>query len=95
MRPWHQPSDSRIWYERAHLAAPTTPAWIRHKVGFFLNHPRADSDVLLALADMLIEASETASLMGLQATLAPELRRLADLPRRLAPFRAEDRRTIG
>ncbi len=89
MHPWHQPSDPRIWYERAHLAAPTTPAWIRHSVGFFLKHPRADSDALLALADALTEASEAAALTCHQATLAPELRRLADLPRRLAPFRAE------
>ena len=54
-----------------------------------MEQPTVTSDALLLLADAMVEAAETAMFAG-EAALSVDLRKLAELPRDLAPIRAGD-----
>lgn len=85
------PEDIGAWRVLAVGAAPLAPRSLTISIAAILSDSRANSDVLLVLADALEEASVEASLDGLD-TQARELHRLAELPRRIAPSRGQ---TVG
>ncbi len=81
-------AEHDAWFRAASDAAPSVPAWCRTMVARLLADRQAGSDALLLLADALTEAANFAGIEG-QIALAIELERLSDIPRRLAPLRAD------
>jgi hypothetical protein len=75
------------WYRVAE-AAPDAPAWFRAGVTRILTLPGVSPDALLLVADALEECASVAEADNERA-LSTQLRRLADLPRDLAPRRAK------
>lgn len=81
------PAKRAAWFREASKVAPNVPAWCRVMAARLLADKQASSDALLLLADALTEAANFAGIEG-QIALATELDRLSDIPRRLAPRRA-------
>ena len=79
-------NDDLLW--RAWTTAPTAPLCLVRTVVAFMEAPNVTSDALLSLADAMDEAAQTAAFAG-ETALATDLRKLAGLPRALAPRLAE------
>ena len=80
------PNDLRGWLDRARWDAPMTSPALHEVVARVCVNPASSSDALLILADALTEASHEVQYGSLERRA--ELRKLADLPRALAPTRA-------
>lgn len=79
------------WEMRIRATAPDAPPWLRTGLASFLANELVNSDGLLSLADALEEASVAATMPDTRQ----QLRRLADLPRQLAPYRAPAPGDVG
>jgi hypothetical protein len=75
------------WWRRTRETAPLVPAWFSHTLARILAAGATSADALLNLADALDESSHMVALNG-EEMLAGQLRKLADLPRELAPIRS-------
>jgi hypothetical protein len=85
----HLPTDAVGWRARAAWVAPMAPHWLHPLVADVLANKAMRSDALLAVADALVEAARAAAAHG-QTTAERSLLALAELPRQLAPSRAEE-----
>lgn len=83
--PAPQPADLWRMQEAMGMLAPAVPFWAIGLIGRTLANPLATPDALLVLADALAEAARLAPIEGAPA-IGRQLRRLADIPRRLAPL---------
>ena len=81
--------DYGHWWNRVRTAAPLAPSWFSVTATRVLMAPGVSSDALLIFAEALDEAADIAILSD--GDLASQLRQLADLPRQLAPSRANQR----
>lgn len=77
------------WWSLVRDAAPSTPTWFAIALARILCAREMSSDALLILADAIEECARTASFdAGAPPGLPEQLRKLAELPRDLAPKRA-------
>ncbi len=82
------PDERTHWLCAVTQAAPDMPFWNRFAVARMLANRAASSDALLWLADAFTEAAGVAGEFG-DGALAIQLHQLSELPRRLAPQRAD------